>query len=71
MTKEAHIIAAQHDENAAKSHHTAAEHCGKGEHEACQQHAATALEHSAKAHEASKHAHQKSMQHGKPAVVTA
>ena len=69
MPREEHLAAAQHHENAAKSHHLAAERCGEGDHDTCKQHAAQALEHSAKAHEASKHADQRSRQHAQPAAA--
>ena len=39
MPKDAHNKAAEHRENAAKSHRMAAEHHGKGEHEKGREHA--------------------------------
>jgi hypothetical protein len=59
---DAHAAAAQEHENTAKSHRTAAEHCTKGNHEACQHHAKVALDQSVKAHEASKLANEKASQ---------
>jgi hypothetical protein len=59
---DAHTAAAQEHENTAKGHRTAAEHCNKGNHEACQHHAKVALDQSVKAHEASTVAHEKSSQ---------
>ena len=62
------LSAAQEHENAAKSHRSAAEHCSKGAHEACQQHAKTALDQSVKAQAASNWLYEKS---GQPAAVAA
>jgi hypothetical protein len=65
MPKDAHVKAAELHDNVAKTHRTAAEHHGKGDHAKGMEHSKNALDLSVKAQEASKQAHAKSSEHKK------